>query len=443
MMDLVTAGSVVPRADRAARKAMSEAGRQSEADTGGTGAPGLPWGASGERANAVAVPRPGRRHSFVWRMVALVWHKTFEDRILGLAAEAGFWALVSLPSMLLAIFGALGYLGGILGDGTVDRVHADVLRAAGDVLTPATVSSDVAPILTDVLARGHLEVISIGFIISLWSGSTAMSDYLNTITVAYGMRGLRGAVRSRLVALWLYLCALVAGVVLLPALALGPDLITQLFPGNVHDEVSLSVHVIYWPVLAVGSVALLAMLYKACLPVRVRWRRGLPGATVAMVLWLVFSLAVRAYLTSSFRQRSAYGSLSAPIAGLLFFYFTALAVLLGAEINSAIDALRPVDSTEAGRARSRLKAGGAPAPGVLADPVRPALLPAPPAAVTSPSPRPDALGAPVGAATDREVSRRRRRWAPRSEPLRAAERPMDAERVPLMPKPEQTDSYPQ
>ncbi|MCU4184297.1 YihY/virulence factor BrkB family protein [Acidiferrimicrobium sp. IK] len=402
-----------------ARKAMSEAGRQSEADEGdGTGV-ARPWAPTA--GSPTGAPGPGRlSRRFAWRVVALIWHKTFEDRILGLAAEAGFWALVSLPSMLLAIFGALGYLRGVIGATTVSRVHQDVLRAAGDVLTPATVSSDVAPILNEVLARGHLEVVSIGFVISLWSGSTAMSDYVNTITVAYGMRGLRGAVRSRLVALWLYLCALVAGIVLLPALALGPDLITQMFPGNVHDEVRLTVQIMYWPVIAVGSVAVLSMLYKACLPVRVAWRRGLPGATVAMVLWVFFSFAVRAYLTSSFRQRSAYGSLSAPIAGLLFFYFTALAVLLGAEINSAIDALHPVRSTEDGRARSRLKAAGGASP-YLAPPEAASGPAASPAGPLGPPP---SAGREPATAPDRRRRRdafRRLRWSPRREPVPVAD----------------------
>lgn len=285
------------------------------------------------------------------RVLALLWHKTFEDRILGMAAEAGFWALVSLPSMLLAVFGGIGYLRGAIGAGAVAHIRADVLRAAGDVLTPSTVANDVAPLLDQVLGRGHVGVVSVGFAISLWSGSTAMSDYVNTITVAYGMRGLRSAVRSRLVALWLYLCALVAGVVLLPLLTLGPGAIVGLFPDGVQDQVQTTVHLAYWPVLAVGTVAALAFLYKACLPAPVRWRRGLPGASVAMVLWLLFSLAARAYLTSTFRGRTS-GALGAPIAGLLFFYFTALAVLLGAELNSAIDQLRPVPATDEARRRS-------------------------------------------------------------------------------------------
>lgn len=304
-------------------------------------------------------PLSGTHHSPrppVSLVVARTWHKLFEDRILGMAAEAGFWAIVSLPSLLLTLLGALGYLRGVLGAGDVNRIHDAVLRAAHDVLTPSTVNTDVAPLVNQVLAGGHLDVISIGFVISFWSGSTAMSDYVNTITVAYDMRGLRSAWRSRLVATGLYLCFLFVGVVLLPALTLGPGLLSGFAPDQIADQVSTVVRILYWPVVGLLSILLLTTLYRMSLPVAVRWRRGLPGAVLAMGLWLLFSFAVRAYLTSSFRSRSAYGSLGAPIAALLFFYVTALAVLIGAELNSAIDYLSPVPATAAGRERARLHA---------------------------------------------------------------------------------------
>ena len=281
--------------------------------------------------------RPGRLH-LAGKVLRRMWPRLFEDRILGMAAEAGFWAIVSLPSLLLTLLGAIGYFRGVLGPANVKHIHDDVLRAARDLLTQGTVNSDVAPLLNQVLARGHLAVISVGFVISLWSGSTAMSAYVNTITVAYDMRGVRGAVRSRLVATALYLCFVAAGIVLLPALALGPTLISDLTPGQVSGEVATLVQIAYWPVVAVLSVSLIAGLYKASLPVRVRWRRCLPGAVVAMALWLLGSLAVRAYMQSSFRSKSAYGSLGAPIAARLFFYGTALAGRRGAELNSSLDA---------------------------------------------------------------------------------------------------------
>ena len=155
------------------------------------------------------------------RVLRRIWPRLFEDRILGMAAEAGFWAIVSLPSLMLTLLGAIGYCRGVLGPANVKHIHDDVLRGARDLLTQGTVNSDVAPLLNQVLGRGHLAVISVGFVISLWSGSTAMSAYVNTITVAYDMRGVRGSVRSRLVATGLYLCFVAAGIALLPALALG------------------------------------------------------------------------------------------------------------------------------------------------------------------------------------------------------------------------------
>jgi membrane protein len=291
-------------------------------------------------SGAAPEERAHRRH-LASRVLRRMWPRLFEDRILGMAAEAGFWAIVSLPSLALTLLGAIGYLKGVLGPANVRHIHDDILRGARDLLTPGTVNSDVAPLLNQVLDRGHLGVISVGFVISLWSGSTAMSAYVNTITVAYDMRGVRGSVRSRVVATELYLCFVAVGVVLLPALALGPGVIADLTPGQVGDEVSTLVHIVYWPAVALLSVSLIAGLYKAALPVRVRWRRCLPGAFVAMGLWLLGSLAVRAYMQSSFRSKSGYGPLGAPIAALLFFYITALAVLLGAELNSSIDSVSP------------------------------------------------------------------------------------------------------
>jgi membrane protein len=96
----------------------------------------------------------------------------------------------------------------------------------------------------------------------------------------------------------------------------------------------------YWPALVVVSVVVIATLYRLSLPVRVRWRSHLPGAVLAMLIWLAGSIGVRAYVAYSARTGNAYGALAGPLAALLFFYVTALAVLLGAELNAALRAER-------------------------------------------------------------------------------------------------------
>jgi membrane protein len=292
--------------------------------------------------------RAGVVRALVWDTVKRAWN----DRVLGLAAEAGFWQLLSLPSMMLAVLGVIGYFSGALGPDTIQSLEDAIVRGAKHVIVPSAVDSTVKPAVERILHNGRLDVVSIGFIISLWTGSSAMATYVNTITIAYGLRHSRGAVRSRLLALWLYLGFVAVGVVLLPLLVLGPSRIIRLFPDRWHGLVHDITVVAYWPTVAVISLALLTTLYHLSLPVRLQWRRALPGALLALVIWLIGSALLREWLGWAFRSTATYGPLSAPVAVLLFLYLTALAILFGAELNAEIDRLWPSRATTEARQRA-------------------------------------------------------------------------------------------
>jgi membrane protein len=262
--------------------------------------------------------------------------RAWNDRILGLAAEAGFWQLLSLPPLLLAVLGTIGYVGDAVGRDTTASIRDSVLRGASDLLTPSIVADVVRPTVDEIIFRGRPDVISIGFLLSLWSGSSAMATYVNTITIAYGQRELRSAVRSRLLALRLYVAQVITGVVLLPALVLGPDLIARLLDSSRHHLVGFLLTTLFWPVVGLLSLTILTSLYHLSPPIRTKWRGAMPGALFAMALWVVGSYLLRMYLELVFGNELVYGSLGAPVAALLFFYITALAVLLGAELNAAL-----------------------------------------------------------------------------------------------------------
>ncbi|HEU5033620.1 MAG TPA: YihY/virulence factor BrkB family protein [Mycobacteriales bacterium] len=289
------------------------------------------------------------RLALAWTLVSSTVRKAWSDRVLGLAAEAGFWQLVSLPSMLLAVLGVIGYFSGALGPSTLHSLEDAIIRGAKHVIVPHAVDSTVRPALRRILVGGRADVVSISFIVSLWTGSSAMSTYVNTITIAYGLRAHRSAWRSRLLALWLYFGFVAVGVVLLPLLVLGPGLFVKLFPDHWHHVVNLVTVIAYWPVVALLALALLATLYHLAVPVRTPWRRDLPGAVLALVLWVVGSTLLRLWLSWAFRSTATYGPLSAPVAVLVFLYLTALAVLIGAELNAEIDRLWPLRSTAQAR----------------------------------------------------------------------------------------------
>jgi membrane protein len=276
----------------------------------------------------------------IWPVTKSTIAQAWSDRIFGLAAEAGFWALLSITPLLLVLVGAIGYLTPLFGSKIVVEVEQKILRAAGHFLAPQAVDNVLKPVLTDVVQHGRGGIISISFVLALWTGSTAMNTYVNTISISYGMRHVRSAVRARLVAFVLYLGALLAGAVALPLLITAPVWIVHLVPHPIWDVVRPIVDVLYWPVIVVVCTGVLATLYHVSTPVRAKWRRELPGAIAGMLIWLASSFGLRAYLAYAIGHSPTYGALSAPVAALLFLYFTALAVLLGAELNAQIAGCR-------------------------------------------------------------------------------------------------------
>ena len=147
--------------------------------------------------------------------------------------------------------------------------------------------------------------------------------------------------RSRLLALWLFLGTVLIGVIALPMLVLGPDLLRRAFPRSVRHTVSSLIDAGFYPVLIVVLLLGLATFYKLAPPRRLPWHRGLPGAVVAGLIFLAGSAGLRAYIRFILDRNHAYGALAAPIAALLFFFVLALGVLFGAEFNAAIEQMKP------------------------------------------------------------------------------------------------------
>ncbi|MGI8762135.1 MAG: YihY/virulence factor BrkB family protein [Jatrophihabitantaceae bacterium] len=270
------------------------------------------------------------------RTIAQAW----KDRVLGLSAEAAFWQLLSLPSLFLALVATLGYASRWFGT-DVNQTERRLESTLGRAFSQQVVDDVIAPMLHGVLHSGRADVISLGFALALWAGSSATATFVNTITIAYGMRDLRGAVRSRLLALWLFLGSVLLGVVVLPMLVLGPDLMQRTFPNRLRPTVDTLISVGYYPAVALLLLLGLTTLFHLAPPRRLPWRRGVPGAILAIVVFLAGSVALRTYLTFILDHNHAYATLAAPIAALLFFFVLALGVLLGAEFNASIEHLSP------------------------------------------------------------------------------------------------------
>jgi membrane protein len=287
--------------------------------------------------------RRWREH--LWRIIVTTVGSCLRHRVTGLAAEAAFFAVLSVPPLIFALAGAVGFVSERFTATQVEDVSNAVLEVSRQALTDRAVDRIIAPTLQEVLDGGRYDVISIGFVLALWSGSRALNVFVDTITIMHGLGGHRGIVATRALSFVLYALAMVTGAVSIPLVVAGPSLVDRVLPERLDFVNSL-----YWPVVLVLCICFLATLYHVSVPVRTNWSFNLPGAVFALFCWIAGSYTLRWVLTvTAAESRSIYGPLAAPIAVLLWLYLLALAVLIGAAVNAAFDTVYPQKSTTRAR----------------------------------------------------------------------------------------------
>ncbi|CAA9390535.1 MAG: hypothetical protein AVDCRST_MAG35-378 [uncultured Quadrisphaera sp.] len=267
-------------------------------------------------------------------------------RVTGLAAEASFFTLLSLPGLALSLAAAAAAVGRAAGPDATAELTRGVLETSSRFVTPDVVRDVVAPTLDDALSTTRADLISLGLLFALWSGSRAVHVFVDAITIMYGLGGLRGLALARLQSMLLHLVSLVVAVVGLPLLVLGPPLAERLLPDRLDGLTR-----VLWPVAVLVATALVATLYHVATPVRSPWRRDVPGAAAAVLVWLAASALLRVVVGESFaRGASVYGPLTTAIVVMGWLYLLAVAVLVGAALNAAIDERWPLPARERARA---------------------------------------------------------------------------------------------
>lgn len=263
------------------------------------------------------------------------------DRIVGVAAEVAFFALLAIPPMLLVLAGAAGYVGDLLGPDVRASLRDWMVRSLGGFLAPETMDELVKPAVENLFARGRGGIISLGALLAVWSASRLTRVLIEAMNIAYDVEEWRPAWRRRLLAVGLTVGGILFLATFLPLLVAGPRLgqaIDVRFGlGGILGPLW---RVLYWPVTVGLGISVLATLYHVAPNRQTPWRRDVPGAVLAATLWVAAAFGLRAYVGLAISQ-TAFGPLAAPAVLLLWLYVTALSVLLGAELNAEIDKVWP------------------------------------------------------------------------------------------------------
>jgi len=227
------------------------------------------------------------------------------------------------------------------------------------VFSPSVVHEIIEPTIADIDRGARGEVVSLGFLISLWAGSSAISAFVDSVVEAHDQTPLRHPVRQRLFALLLYVVMLLFVIVTAPLMVRGPRKLAEFIPDGLQDVLAYG----YYPALLTGLIVTVVILYRVALPEPLPSHRLIFGAALASVAFVIGTLGLRIYLRYITGTGYTYGALATPIAFLLFAFFAGFAIMLGAEFNAAIQEEWPAPRTHAHRLRrwvvSRATANGA------------------------------------------------------------------------------------
>lgn len=264
-----------------------------------------------------------------------------KDHVGLIAAGVAFYGLLAMFPAVTAIMALAGL---ILDPAQVTQQLETVTSMMPQEAAQIVIDQAVAVAGSENAGLGLAFVL--GLVIALYSASKGMASLMEGLNVAYDETEARGFIKRTAMTLFLTLF-LVVGLVLglLAALAVPAALEFIALPGWLESLLALS----RWIVLAIMTVAGLAVLYRFG-PSRnsAQWAWLTPGAILACVIWLVASVGFSIYVSNFGSYNESFGSMAGVIILLMWLWISAYIVILGAELNSEIEAQTRYDTTTGG-----------------------------------------------------------------------------------------------
>jgi membrane protein len=186
-------------------------------------------------------------------------------------------------------------------------------------------------------------------LLALWGASGAVSALMQAMNMAYHEKEKRGFLRLTGLTLLFTFGGIVFAAISLAAIAAVPPILKALYLGAFLEAVAGAAR---WLMMIALFAVACALIYRIA-PSRTsaRWRWIVPGALAAGAVWLVASIAFSAYLENFNAYNATFGSLGAVAALLMWFWLSAYAICMGAELNSQLELFTTQDTTVDGPAK--------------------------------------------------------------------------------------------
>ena len=245
-----------------------------------------------------------------------------------------FLVMSLFPALLVGVS-----LLGLFGQQTIVTDATKYLQDAGapdDVLN--IVNSSLDSIVSSSNSKALFPLV-IGLLLGLNAASGAYGAAGRALNVAFGEPEQRGFVKKKGTQVLFTLVVILLGLVTLVCVLVGGSVAVDLFGAiGLGEAVGEVWRYGRWAVALLSTMLIFGIVYAFApdLP-KEKFRFITPGAVLAVVLWILASVAFFFYVSNFSNYNATYGAFAGPVILLLWLYVTSLVFLLGGELNAVYE----------------------------------------------------------------------------------------------------------
>jgi membrane protein len=285
-----------------------------------------------------------------WKDTLIRTVKEFKaDKLNHWAAALTYYAVLSLFPALLVLVSLVGVFADPV---RVTKVLTDTISQMGPKTAADTFQGPIESITGSRGTAGIMLIV--GVIGALWAASGYVSAFADASNSIYEVDEGRPFWKLKPLQLAVtFVLILLAALVALALVLSGPIVGALGASLGISDTVLSIWRIAKWPALVLLVLVIFGTLYYAspnARPSGVRWVT--PGAVVAVVLWIVASVALAFYASHFGSYDKTYGTLGGVVVFLVWLWVTNIAILLGAEFNAETERAGQIEAGVPGAKRN-------------------------------------------------------------------------------------------
>jgi membrane protein len=271
-----------------------------------------------------------------WAAVKRTVREFRVDNLSDWAAALTYYSVLSIFPALLVLISLVD----LAGQGTIQTLLDNLGRVA-----PSSVNDILTTAIRNLQqTRGSAGVLAlVGLAAALWSASSYIAAFMRASNAIYDVpegRPVWKTLPIRIGVTVLVMVLLAASAVAVVATGGLADRIGQVL--GIGTAAVTAWDIAKWPVLLLIVSFMFALLYWASPNARQGFRWITPGGILAVVVWVIASVAFALYVANFSSYNKTYGSLAGVIVFLVWLWLSNTAILLGAELNAELERSRAI-----------------------------------------------------------------------------------------------------